>query len=94
MRISRGPPKYLRDSAQRHLTRRGRRHNRHGDRVAYVHNPAADPARFADGTFDLVLSFITLQQVAPADARRYIAEFVRGCAPGGAASTPSSPCIP
>jgi len=61
-----------------------RRHNRHGDRVAYVHNPAADLACFADGTFDLVLSFITLQHVAPAFAWRYLAEFLRVCAPGGA----------
>lgn len=61
-----------------------RHHNRHGDRVTYLHNPAADLACFADGTFELVLSFITLQHVAPAYSRRYIAEFIRVCAPGGA----------
>ena len=60
-----------------------RRHNRHGDRVTYVHNPAADLACFADGSFDLVLSLITLQHIAPEYSRRYLAEFVRVCAPGG-----------
>ncbi len=62
-----------------------RRHNRRGDRVTYVHNPAADLACFADGSFDLVLSLITLQHIAPAYSRGYIREFVRLCAPGGVA---------
>jgi ubiquinone/menaquinone biosynthesis C-methylase UbiE len=62
-----------------------RQHNRHGERVTYVHNPAADLACFADGSFDLVLSLITLQHVAPEYSRRYLAEFVRVCAPGGIA---------
>lgn len=62
-----------------------RKHNRRGDRVTYVHNPAADLACFADGSFDLVLSLITLQHVAPEYSRRYLAEFVRLCAPGGVA---------
>lgn len=62
-----------------------RRHNRHGDRVTYVHNAAADLACFAAGRFDLVLSLITLQHIAPEYSRRYLAEFVRLCAPGGVA---------
>jgi len=62
-----------------------RQHNRRGDRVTYVHNPAADLACFADGSFDLVLSLITLQHIDPEYSRRYLAEFVRLCAPGGVA---------
>ena len=62
-----------------------RRFNRHGDRVSYIHTTAADLACFADGSFDLVLSLITLQHVAPEYSRRYIAEFIRVCAPDGVA---------
>lgn len=62
-----------------------RKHNRRGDRVTYLHNPAADLACFASGSFDLVLSLITLQHIAPEYSRRYLAEFVRLCAPGGVA---------
>ena len=62
-----------------------RQHNRCGDRVTYVHNPAADLGCFPDASFDLVLSLITLQHVAPAYSRGYLAEFVRLCAPGGVA---------
>lgn len=61
-----------------------RQHNRHGDRVDYQHNPVNDLGRFADGAFDLVFSVITLQHLAPEYSRRYIAEFLRVCAPGGA----------
>lgn len=60
------------------------RHNRHGERVCYVHNSAEDLRVFADGEFDFVYSLITLQHMEPAYARRYIAEFVRITAPGGA----------
>jgi SAM-dependent methyltransferase len=60
------------------------RHNRHGDRVDYQHNPVEHLGRFADGSFDLVFSVITLQHMAPEYSRRYIAEFMRICAPGGA----------
>lgn len=62
-----------------------RRHNRRGDRVTYIHNPAADLACFPSDRFDLVLSLITLQHIAPVYARRYLTEFVRLCAPGGVA---------
>ncbi len=62
-----------------------RRHNRHGGRVTYLHNDRPDLACFADNTFDFVLSLITLQHVEPQFARRYIAEFARILAPGGAA---------
>ncbi len=61
-----------------------RRHNRQGDRVAYKHNPVDHLGDFADGTFDLVFSVLTLQHMAPKYSRRYLAEFMRICAPGGA----------
>ncbi len=61
-----------------------RRHNRHGDRVDYQHNAVAHLGRFADGAFDLIFSVITLQHMAPEYSRRYLAEFMRICAPGGA----------
>ena len=61
-----------------------RRLNRHGDRIDYRHNPVEHLGQFADGTFDLVFSVITLQHMAPEYSRRYIAEFLRICAPGGA----------
>lgn len=61
-----------------------RRHNRHGDRVRYMLNTRSDLTQFADGQFDFVYSLITLQHMEPDYARRYIAEFVRVTAPGGA----------
>ena len=60
-----------------------RTHNRHGNQVRYVHNTPPDLRLFPDGSFDLVLSLITLQHMEPAYARSYIAEFVRVTAPGG-----------
>jgi ubiquinone/menaquinone biosynthesis C-methylase UbiE len=62
-----------------------REHNRRGDRVSYVHNTRADLACFTDGSFDFVCSVITLQHIPPEFSRRYIAEFLRVLAPGGAA---------
>lgn len=62
-----------------------RAHNRHGERVSYVHNTRPDLAVFGSGSFDFVYSLITLQHIAPEYSRRYIAEFVRLLAPGGAA---------
>ena len=61
------------------------RHNQHGGRVNYVHNTRADLAVFADGSFDFVCSWITLQHIAPEYSRRYLAEFLRVLAPGGVA---------
>jgi len=60
-----------------------RQHNRRGDRVTYIHHTSADLSCFAAGSFDLVMSLITLQHIAPEYSRRYIAEFLRVCAPGG-----------
>jgi SAM-dependent methyltransferase len=60
-----------------------RRLNRHGGSVAYLVNTRSDLRLLEDGQFDLVYSFITLQHIPPASARRYIREFVRVTAPGG-----------
>lgn len=61
-----------------------RRHNRHGERVRYLHSPHPDLRLLPDGSFDFVYSLITLQHMEPAYALRYIAEFLRVAAPGGA----------
>jgi len=60
-----------------------RTHNRHGDRVEYLHNHRSDLRLLASDRFDFVCSIITLQHMEPALSRAYIAEFVRVCAPGG-----------
>jgi SAM-dependent methyltransferase len=60
-----------------------RQRNRKGARVEYVCNPAGDLSRFADGSIDMVLSWITLQHLRPRYAGRYIQEFLRVLAPGG-----------
>jgi 2-polyprenyl-3-methyl-5-hydroxy-6-metoxy-1,4-benzoquinol methylase len=62
-----------------------RTYNAHGTRVDYVHNTRGDLAAFADGAFDFTFSLITLQHIAPEYSRRYIAELIRLCTPGGAA---------
>lgn len=53
--------------------------------VSFVVNDAPDLGRFADGTFDLVLSDLVLQHVGPDLQRRYVAELCRLLAPGGLA---------
>jgi SAM-dependent methyltransferase len=58
-------------------------HNRKGARVEYRCNPAGDLAHFADRSLDMIYSWITLQHVRPAYARRYMQEFLRVLAPGG-----------
>jgi SAM-dependent methyltransferase len=54
-----------------------RRQNRMGARCTYHHNFASDLSLFANGTFNLVYSNITLQHMPPELSLRYIAEFVR-----------------
>lgn len=51
--------------------------NKHGDRCRYVLNQRGDLSLFADDTFDLVYSNITLQHMPPRLMRTYLAEFVR-----------------
>lgn len=51
--------------------------------VSFVQNTRPDLRLFADATFSLVYSRITLQHIAPRYTRRYLSEFVRVLAPGG-----------
>jgi SAM-dependent methyltransferase len=60
-----------------------RQHNRHGERCEYLWNPAGDLSGFADGSIDMIYSWITLQHMRPRYARRYMREFLRVLAPGG-----------
>jgi SAM-dependent methyltransferase len=53
-------------------------------RCTFVLNTTADLRAFADDTFDLVYSNITLQHMEPRYALAYIREFVRVAAPQGA----------
>jgi ubiquinone/menaquinone biosynthesis C-methylase UbiE len=57
--------------------------NLHSNRCHYHVNEADDLRRFADQTFDLVYSSITLQHVGQANARSYLKEFIRVLVPGG-----------
>jgi SAM-dependent methyltransferase len=58
-------------------------HNRKGARVEYLCSAAGDLSHFADGSIDMILSWITLQHMRPRYARQYIREFLRVLAPGG-----------
>ena len=60
-----------------------REHNRKGSRCEYLCNPAGDLSHFADGSIDMVYSWIVLQHMRPDDAQRYMREFLRVLAPGG-----------
>jgi len=58
-------------------------HNRKSERAEYLCSAAGDLSHFADGSIDMILSWITLQHMRPRYARRYIQEFLRVLAPGG-----------
>lgn len=58
-------------------------HSRSGGRVEYVVNDTGDLSRFEGGTFDCILSSITLQHVPREFIAGYLREFVRVLAPGG-----------
>jgi SAM-dependent methyltransferase len=60
-----------------------RRYNRYGLRVRYLLNDEDHLRVFADGSFDLVYSRITLQHVPPRFIRVYLDELVRVLRPGG-----------
>jgi SAM-dependent methyltransferase len=51
--------------------------NRHPDRCRYYLNDRDDLKEFADGTYDLVYSAITLQHIEPPYASRYLKELFR-----------------
>lgn len=57
--------------------------NRSPDTLRFVLNQRDDLAQFADHSFDLVFSLITLQHVPPELIRIYVSEFVRITRPGG-----------
>ena len=60
-----------------------REHNRQGERVAYRWNPDSHLRSFANGSMDMIYSWITLQHMRPRHAREYMREFLRVLAPGG-----------
>jgi SAM-dependent methyltransferase len=53
------------------------------EQIAFHVNTETDLRLFADDTFDLVFSYITLQHIPTPLALSYIREFVRVAAPGG-----------
>ena len=59
------------------------RYNRYGDRCKYHLNNSASLELFADDSFDLIYSRITLQHIQPEYSKGYISEFVRVLAPSG-----------
>ena len=59
--------------------------NRYGERCQYLVNHRQDLAAFADGSIDLVLTFIVLQHMAVEYSTAYIREFVRVLSPDGVA---------
>lgn len=60
-----------------------RQKNRHGDRVRYVCNTQPDLSRFADGSFDCVLTVMVLQHMRAEYQLQYLREFLRVLTPGG-----------
>ncbi|HEX4594674.1 MAG TPA: methyltransferase domain-containing protein [Bryobacteraceae bacterium] len=59
-------------------------YNQYGNRCQYSVNPRVDLRIFPDQHFDFIYSNITLQHMPPRYSRRYIAEFLRVLALGGA----------
>ena len=58
-------------------------HNRAPDRCRYVVNASADLAMLPTGSFDLVLSYLTLQHMPPRYTMSYLRELVRVARVGG-----------
>jgi SAM-dependent methyltransferase len=65
------------------MIRQARRLNRRHPRCEFVVNDRADLSLFADATFDLVYSNITLQHMPPELSSHYIGEFFRVTREGG-----------
>ncbi len=59
------------------------RYNQFGNRCRYHLNDSGSLTLFADDSFDLIYSNITLQHIPPPYSRGYIREFVRVLAPSG-----------
>ena len=58
-------------------------HNRDPNHCRYVVNTTADLATFPTASFDLVLSYLTLQHIPPRYTTSYLHEFVRIARAGG-----------
>lgn len=65
------------------MLERARSRDRSQGRCHFVLNEAPHLAMFNEGRFDLVLTFIVLQHLAPDLALGYVTEFVRVLKPGG-----------
>ena len=65
------------------MVRLAQAHNRAPRRCRYVVNAAADLAMFPTGSFDLVLSYLTLQQMPARYSTSYLREIVRFARTGG-----------
>src|SRR5579864_1921458 len=58
-------------------------YNRQGARCEYLCNAGGDLSHFADGSIDMIYSWITLQHMRPKYVRQCLREFLRVVAPGG-----------
>lgn len=67
------------------MIEQARRYDRHPEKCRYVLNSRSDLRIFPDGKFDFIYSVITLQHMPPRMSKRYLSEFLRVLAPGGAA---------
>ncbi len=69
------------------------RYNRRGDKCRYHLNDSPSLSLFADDSFDLIYSVLTLQHIDPKDSRAYVKEFIRILAPHGSLifQLPSTP---
>jgi ubiquinone/menaquinone biosynthesis C-methylase UbiE len=65
------------------MIERAGQYNRCGERVRYYLNDKSDLRLFASGTFDMIVTIITLQHCEPRFAQGYLREFMRLLAPGG-----------
>jgi len=65
------------------MLKHARQRNRKGERCEYVWNRSAELRRFADASFNLIYSRLTLQHIRPCEVRSYLEEFLRLLAPGG-----------
>lgn len=65
------------------MIEQARAYNQYGDKCQYKTNTVDNLEIFADGTFDLVYSLITLQHIKPIYSKKYIKEFIRIAKPNG-----------
>jgi ubiquinone/menaquinone biosynthesis C-methylase UbiE len=65
------------------MIEQARSYNAHGERCRYYLNQSGDLGQFADASFDLIYSNITLQHIEPRYSKEYLREFLRVLAPQG-----------